>query len=414
MRSNILNDFIEEKNNIPYFNWIVRIGDFKLYKNDDEKIIDWAKVWYSIYWINSKEELKTTEKKIIIVIPALTWNSKLFDSKVTQWSWWANTYWKPWNILDPNKNIIIWLDYFGWPYDSTWPDKHNLNFYPVPAEKQVEAWKKALNKLGVKKIYALFWWSNWWWHVHSWVFDEEFQPELLIPVAWPIAPTNEAKEFFSLQVDLIKNKEDVSERLLKNLENLTWKSKLYDFLISETVRDICSLLENWTNEEAIKVVRQIWFLKFLNPLFFEKFNKDRDWNKLENFEDAKENMLNYFKKEGTNFEKRFSLSSLTLLSQWICDAERISPEEYVKKISENINLIIISIEDDYLFETKPMQNYFANVKEIREKRWDIWKTITEIIESDEYTKQAGHDAFLWEVPMQNISDKIIRNLWKNI
>jgi hypothetical protein len=51
------------------------------------------------------------------------------------------------------------------------------------------------------------------------------------------------------------------------------------------------------------------------------------------------------------FEKRFSLSSLVLLSQAIVDAERISPEEYVNKISNKINLIIISIEDDMLFET---------------------------------------------------------------
>jgi homoserine acetyltransferase len=78
--------------------------------------------------------------------------------------------------------------------------------------------------------------------------------------------------------------------------------------------------------------------------------------------------MNYFKKEGKKFEKRFSLSSLVLLSQAIVDAKRITPEEYVKKISEKINLIIISIEDDNLFETEPMQKYFEKVKQLREKR----------------------------------------------
>ena len=410
MKLNELNNFLEENNNVPYFNWVVRIGDFKLYKNDKEKIIDDAKVWFSVYWIESKEALKKTDKKIIVVIPALTWNSKLFDTESSQWNGWANTYWKPWNILDPNENIIIWLDYFGWPYDSTWPDKHNLNFYPVPPEKQVEAWKKALKKLWVKEINILFWGSNWGWHIHSWIFDKWYEPAILIPVAWPISPTDEAKEFFSLQVDFVKNKDDVSERLEKNLENLKWISKLYDTLINETVIEIKEIIKLWDNKKAIKIVRQIWFLKFLNPEFFDRFYKDKKWNVLESFEISKENMMNYFEKEWINFEKRFSLSSLVLLSQAIVDSERISPEEYVKKISLNVKLIIISIEDDRLFETKPMQEYFLEVKKIRENRWDIWKTIIKIIESDEYSKEAGHDTFLWEKPMQNISNQILKNI----
>ena len=403
-----LENFIEENNNVPYFSWAARIWDFKLYKNDDEKIINDAKVWYSIYWIKSIEELKNTKKNIIVVIPALTWNSRVFDSKASQWSGWANTYWKPWNILDPNENIIIGLDYFWWPYDSSCPDKHDLDFYPVPPEKQVEAWKKALTKLWLKDIYALFWGSNWWGHIHSWIFNEKYQPKYLIPVAWPIAPTKKAKEFFSLQVDFIKNKEDVSYRLEKNLKNLKWESELYDELIIETSKEITETIKSWNKKKVIKVARQIWFLKFLNPKFFDKFYYDKDWNHLDSLEKAKQNMMNYFEKEWIKFEKRFWLSSLSLLLQEIVDAKRISPEEYIEKISEKINLIVVSIEDDKLFETKPMQKYFKQVKELRKKRWDKWKTNLALIESNENTKEAGHDWFLWSEIMQIISDKILK------
>ncbi len=410
MNNKYLNNFESEWNNIPYLNWVVRIGDFKLYKNDDEKLIDDAKVWFSIYWINSLENLQNTNKNIIIVIPALTWNSKIFDSKPSQWNGWANTYWKPWNILDPATNIIIWLDYFGWPHDSSWPDKHNLNFYPVPPEKQVEAWKKAIEELWIKNIYALFWWSNWWWHIHTWLFDSKYIPKYLMPVAWPIAPTEEAKEFFSIQVDLIKKKENISLRLAKNLENLIWQSGLYDELAKETINEIYELLLSWNDKVAMKIVRQIWFLKFLNPSFFDKFEFDKKWNKLFSFEKSKENMMKYFQKEWINFEKRFSLSSLILLSQAIVDAERISPKEYVHKIKLDINIIIVSIEDDKLFETIPMQDYFKEVKNLRQKRWDKWKTTVELIKSNSYTKKAWHDSFLWEWPMQEISDKILKNI----
>jgi len=407
---NRLNNFESLWNNIPYLTWTIRIGDFKLYKNDDEKIIDDAKVWFSIYWIDSFEELKNTNKKIIIVIPALTWNAKIFDSKESQWNGWANTYWKPWNILDPNENIIIWLDYFWWPYDSTWPDKHNLNFYPVPPEKQVEAWKKALENLWIQKVYALFWWSNWGWHIHTWLFDSKLSPEILIPIAWPIAPTDEAKEFFSIQVDLIKKRENISIRLIKNLEWLLWISDLYDELVKETIHEVYEIINQWDNKKAMKIVRQIWFLKFLNPSFFDRFYINKNWEKLKTFEEAKQNMFNYFEKEWVNFEKRFSLSSLVLLSQAIVDAERILPKEYVNKISNKINLIIISIEDDMLFETWPMQEYFQEVKSLREKRWDIWKTIIEIIKSNPETKKAWHDTFLWKNSMQNISNKITKHI----
>ena len=403
-----LKNFIEEHNNIPYFSWAARIWDFKLYKNDNEKIIDNAKVWYSIYWIESLEELKNTKRNIIVVIPALTWNSKVFDLKASQWSGWANTYWKPWNILDPNKNIIIGLDYFWWPYDSSCPKKHDLNFYPVPPEKQVEAWKKALTKLWVKDIYALFWGSNWWGHIHNWVFDRKYEPKYLIPVAWPIAPTEKAKEFFSLQIDFIKNKEDVSKRLEKNLKNLKWKSELYDKLISGTKKEIKETLIKWENKKAMKVLRQIWFLKFLNPGFFDKFYLDKDWNKLHNLDEAKDNMMSYFEKEWIKFEKRFCLASLSLLLEWIVEADRISPKGYTKKISEKINIIVISIEDDNLFEYHPMKNYFEKVIKNREEKWDSWKVIFETIESNSETKMSGHDWFLWPKIMQIISNKILK------
>ncbi len=410
MNKNKIDNSSLEKNNIPHIYWAMNIGDFKLHKNNKEKIIEDAKVWYSIYWVNSITELTNTQKNIIVVIPALTWNARLFASKASQWEWWANFYWKTWRVLDPNKNIVIWLDYFWWPYDSTWPYKHNLNFYPVPAEKQVEAWKKALKLIWIEKIDILIWWSNWWWHIHTWAFDKELEPKYLIPIAWPIAPTLEAKEFFSIQVDFIKKREDISNRLEKNLETLKWKSKLYDALIIETIIEVKETIEKWNNKKAMKVVRQIGFLKFLNPKFFDKFYFDKHQNELNSFEQAKENMMNYFKNEGKKFEKRFSLSSLILLSQTIVDAKRIAPEEYIKKISEKINLIIISIEDDNLFETKSMQEYFNKVKQLREKRWDDWKTKIEVLKSWPCTIQAWHDAFLWEKPIEKINKLILKNI----
>jgi len=410
MSLNTLKNFPETWKETPYIYWAINIGDFKLYKWDKEKIIEDAKVGFSIYWVESITDLKNTKKNIIVVIPALTGNARLFAEKSSQWEGWANFYGKPGAILDPSQNIVIWLDYFWGPYDSTWPYKHNLNFYPVPAEKQVEAWKKALKLIWIEKIDILLWGSNWWGHIHTWIFDKELEPKYLIPIAWPISPTEEAKEFFSIQVDFIKKREDISERLEKNLKKLKWQSKLYDELIRETIKEVKEIIKNWDNKKAMKIVRQIGFLKFLNPKFFDRFYNDKEWNKLENFEKAKENMMNYFKKEWEKFEKRFSLSSLALLSQAIVDAKNITPKDYVNKISKKINLIIIWIEDDNLFETKPMQEYFNEVKKLREQRWDNWKTAIEILKHGPCTSQAWHDAFLWEEPVKKINELIKKNI----
>ena len=420
MNSTNLINFQEEDNNIPYFWWYQEIGDFHLEKNrEDKKVIEDAKVWFTVYWVKDIDELKNTNKKITVVIPALTWTSKIFDTKWSQWNGWANIYWKPWNILDPNKNIIIWLDYFGSAFNNS-ENKHNLNFYPVPPGKQVEAWKKSLEKLWVKEIDILFGWSNWWWHIHHWLIDENknYEPNVLIPVAWPVAPTKNAKEFFSIQLDFIKNKKNkeinlnIWKRLDKNLEHLKWKSKLYDELIEETIKEINETLINWNSKKVMKVVRQIWFLKFVWPTFFDKFNYNKNNKniKLNTHKEAKENMMNYFKNEWEKFEERFWLPYLKILLEWIVNAQRINPEEYVKNISKKVKLIIISIKDDILFESEPMKQYFCEVKRLRELRLDTWKTIFKILESSFETKISSHDAFLQILSWQIISDIISKEI----
>jgi len=402
----VLKNFGEKSNNIPNFFWYIRIWDFELEKNQtNHKIIENAKVWISIYWIKKLEELKNTDKKIIVVIPALTGTAKVFSVISSQWDWWANTYWEKWNILDPNKNIIIWLDYFWGPYDSSAPDKHNLDFYPVPEQKQVEAWKKALLNLWIKDIYALFGGSNWWWHIHHWLFENILIPEKLIPIAWPIAPTQDAKEFFRYQIDFLKYKEDIRERLVLNLENFFGISKIYDYLIDSLENEIVECIENWDNKRAIKIAREIWFLRFLNPTFFDRFYFDKNWKEL-SLEEAKQNANNYFINEWIKFEQRFSIPSLILLSESIAHANRISPKKYIKKIPKQVDLIIVSIEDDNLFNSVSMLEYFKEVKNLRQKKNHSWKTKILVLESNSQTKKAWHDAFLWPDQMQIISDMI--------
>jgi len=406
MNKEILHNFEEKNNNIPYISWAQDIGNFELEKNkNDKKTIENAKVYYHIYWINSLEELKNTKKKITVVIPALTWTDKIFNEKTSQWDWWANTYWAPWNILDPNENIVIWLNYF-WSWFNNHSDKHNLDFYPVPPEKQVEAWKKALLKLGIKKIDILFWGSNWGWHIHHWILQEDdlLIPDFLIPIAWPIAPTKEAKEFFKIQLDFL-NWENTSSRLETNLKDLRWQSKLFDILIDETKKEILQNHKNTDDKIIMKIVRQIGFLKFVWPSFFDKFYYDQNWNKLNSIKEAIENMMQYFQKEWERFEKRFWKSYLKILLEWIIYAKEISPEDYAKKISEKVNLIIISLKDDTLFDALSINNYFTKVKKLREKLNHKWITNISTIETDE-TKKAGHDAFLWPKTMQVISNKI--------
>ena len=402
----ILENFQEENNNISNIFWYIRIWDFELEKNQkNHKIIENAKVWISIYWIKAIKELEDSNKNIIVVIPALTGNAKVFSVISSQWDWWANTYWKPWNILDPNENIIIGLDYFWWPYDSSAPDKHNLDFYPVPPEKQVEAWKKALLEIWIKNIYALFGGSNWWWHIHHWLFTRKLIPKKLIPVAGPIAPKEEAKEFFRYQIDFLKYREDIRERLVLNLWKFLWISVIYDFLVESIQDEIVECIEKWDNKKAIKIVREIWFLRFLNPTFFDRFYFNKTWKEL-NLKEAKENILQYFINEWEKFEQRFSISSLILLSESIAHANRIAPKKYVEKIDKSVDLIIVSIADDNLFSSTSMVEYFKEVKNLRKKKNHTWKTEILVLESNSQTKKAWHDAFLWPDQMQIISDMI--------
>jgi homoserine acetyltransferase len=410
MSLNKLKDFFEKENNIPYISWYKHIGDFLLEKSkNDKKIIDDAKVWYTIYWINSLEELKNTSKKIIVVIPALTWTSKLFDTNDSQWDWWWNTYGKPWNILDPNTNIIIWLDYFGSAFN-THPDKHNLNFYPVPPEKQVEAWKKWLQELWVKNIDILFWWSNWWWHIHHWIIDKnkELEPEYLIPISWPISLEEEAREFFSIQLDFLKSKKDVAERLEQNIKKIKWKTILFDKLLQITKEEIIKYHNSDDIKILMKIVRQIWFLKFVWPEFYHRFKEDKYWKRIEKEEEQVKNMMNYFEKQGEKFEKRIWKSYFITLLEWLTLSSEITSEEYVENIWKKVNIILINTKDDTLFDSIEMWKYFLKVQQLREQKRHIWKTIIHTIHSNKTTKQAGHDYFLWPQWAQKINDIIMQ------
>jgi hypothetical protein len=53
-----------------------------------------------------------------------------------------------------------------------------------------------------------------------------------------------------------------------------------------------------------------------------------------------------------------------------------------------------------------MVEYFKEVKNIRNKKNHIWKTEILVLKSNEQTKKAWHDAFLWPDQMQIISDMI--------
>jgi Zn finger protein HypA/HybF involved in hydrogenase expression len=47
-------------------------------------------------------------------------------------------------------------------------------------------------------------------------------------------------------------------------------------LVIETIKEVKETIEKWNNKKAMKVVRQIGFLKFLNPKYFDKFYFDKN------------------------------------------------------------------------------------------------------------------------------------------
>lgn len=402
--SQFLRDFNEVWRSIPSFSGCVRIGDFTLNGAHDQKIIADAKVGFGVYGVASIDELRVDSKQIYIAIPALTGNAKIFAEKSSQGSGWANPYGVKDGILDPEKAIIIGLDYFGGPYDSSGPDRHNLDFYPVPPAKQVEAWKRALKILGIQAVDTLFGGSNGGGHIHHWLFSDQYAPNTLIPIAWPVFPEPDAREFFSLQVDFIKKRNDVSERVRANVERLLWRNSLYDYFVDFVIEAVRRVANEWNPSDAIHVARWIGFLKFVNPEFFDRFRRDKVGQLLGDIQ-AQENMIQYFQNEGMRFEERFGLSSLALLCEGIADAPTITPVEYVEKISQAVCLTVVGFAHDELFDAEKIRAYFDAVAVLRRKRWDAGTTIIHIL-SDSAFLQPGHDAFLWPERIPEITRAI--------
>jgi hypothetical protein len=82
-------------------------------------------------------------------------------------------------------------------------------------------------------------------------------PKKLIPIAGPIAPTQDAKEFFSYQIDFLKYRENINERLTINLEKFLKISDIYDFLVKSIQIEISECIGNWHDKKAIKIAREI-------------------------------------------------------------------------------------------------------------------------------------------------------------
>jgi homoserine acetyltransferase len=202
-----------------------------------------------------------------------------------------------------------------------------------------------------------------------------------------------ASEFFAIQRDLLwaegANIKKLSERLRNNHQDLLGSSPGFDFIFEHIGSELEKIQISYSPTKLLGVARQIGFLRFVTPTFFE--NKWQSY-----FDESKDTSLAFAKlrswidHQGEIFPKRFSAEALALLCHLDATATGKNPTEVAKLlINKNTQLTGFMVQGDVLFRAELQQQFYNQVKENLTEQHQHLCNAYQI--SDELN---GHDHFL--------------------
>lgn len=362
------------------------ISNFKLQSGE---VIPEARLGYCVIG-------KTTNNPIIVLHPALTGSPKAWTTgKQSQGDgWWTHCIGEG-LFLDTNKFTIICVDHFAGNGDSS-------------SAKELEQYKRdiefadgsilvseVLKQNGISEIFAAIGGSIGGGQVFGWLFQDSVKVDRLLDISGSASQNLKAEEFFQIQAELIwgegENVTEIYERLYENTKELLGLSEGYDYLFNYIQNKIVSLKNDFNDIEALKVTRQVGFLRFLTPSFFEsKWQQFYEEKKSEDY--CKAQIRSWINYQADIFPKRFSPEALAELCYMNANSQRKTPKEIAERLLEtNTQLKGFSVIGDVLFDVEQNKQFY---KRIQTNLPDEKENLVEIllIEDELY----GHDHFLTE------------------
>ncbi|MBP9837388.1 MAG: hypothetical protein KBC84_01610 [Proteobacteria bacterium] len=380
------------------------VNDFQLLSGE---ILPKAKLGYYVYGTN-------LNNPILVLHPALTSSAKaafgpklphnIFEIRNQGTGWWNKCIGQS-AMLDTDKYTIICVDHLGGDgYSSTaselWHYRHKLSLGDT-----VFLTTELLKNLKINEIFGVIGGSIGGGQIHHWLFQDVIKLNKLIDISGSHVRDPISREFFAIQADILDGKDSI-ENILKrfkiNSKDIVGKNHIFDHVFKFVCGKINELadLDSKSEEnklQILKVVRQMGYTRFVNPLFF-KHHAERLITEGNSEEQALNQIEQWLIIQGDSFVKRFSYQAQALLCRLVSTTNNHNSQEVAEKIAEkNVNFYCYTVLGDNLYFVDKNLNFWYDVK--ANLADDKNYLINSFLANDEIN---GHAHFLDEKFLENV------------
>ncbi len=333
---------------------------------------------------------------VIVLHPALTGSPKAWiNGKGSQGEGWFSEHIGPGKFLDTDKYCIVCVDPIGGNGDSSAAKELRLYLADLSFADGIEATAMLLKRKGVHQVHAVIGGSIGGGQAFEWLFQNHVQVKKIFDISGSACRTKTASEFFLLQSELLDFEKlgntDLLERLEANTEDLLGSSEAYDLIYQKVKSNLQELIADFNMNMALKVARQIGFLRFVTPQFYQgRFETYID--DLEGRSAAEDRLISWIEYQGESFLNRFCPEALKQLCYMDSLAVRRAPEVVAEALSNrNAELIGFSVKGDVLFPHSVQADYYRLVQACLPSRE---QSLVNLVSVEDPLN--GHDHFLTE------------------
>ncbi len=330
----------------------------------------------------------------VLLHPALTGTPRASVSgKQSQGDGWWTRCVGPGKLLDTERLCVICVDQLGGYGASTSAGELGPHSETLAFRDTVILAAQTLKGWGVKTLHAVVGGSIGGGQALEWLFQEEIAVERLFDISGSSSRTGPAAEFFRLQADLIHSAgehiPDIKGRLIANSRDLIGKTRAFDHVFDHIMAGFDRLHGDFSDEAALVLIRQIGFLRFVTPRFYQQ-RWDEDLARWTDEARALAGTLAWLDHQGETFVRRFSPEGFACLCRMESMSSPRGAGDLARRIEETgCQLIGFSVSGDVLFDAEEQFRFYQSVKEsLPEDK----KSLVEIYFT--YDDVNGHDHFL--------------------
>ena len=220
---------------------------------------------------------------LVILHPALTGTPKAYTpGRPTQGDGWWSQCVGPKKFIDTDQLTVVCVDHLGGNGDSTGAVELGELRKEISFADSITLINAVLLSKGISHLHAVIGGSIGGGQVLEWLFQDDVKIERLLDVSGNCSRAGVAPQFFAIQADLLDhdghNVPELVSRLHHNTTDLRGKTTGFDIVFDHVIVQMEQLAEEYTKVQALRVARQIGFLRFVTPLFYQK-KYDEDYRR---------------------------------------------------------------------------------------------------------------------------------------